>query len=281
MCRPCGRALKCSITKAPLSASCSSTSTYGPLRGTQSGSRRRRHALHRQRRGRLPRPPRPGEDLRVRPGRPPPALRRFRRRTARPTLLGRGDRPFRPLFAAGGNATRVAGRGRRATRGRAHRNRQHPEPEPRHRARRRPARCGPRLGPGSKGRPTGGGLDQARRVADDNRQAKEEFLATLSHEIRTPMNAVTGLVHALANNRPPTIRAETIASLQFASRKLIGVVNDVLDFSKIEAGKLTFHPAGLRPARAPRKHRNGQQATGGKRARSNSRSCSAPPYPSN
>ncbi len=86
-------------------------------------------------------------------------------------------------------------------------------------------------------------LDRARRVADENRRAKEEFLATLSHEIRTPMNAVTGLVHALATDRPSEHQAAALESLQFASRKLIAVVNDVLDFSKIEAGKLAVRRA--------------------------------------
>ena len=86
-------------------------------------------------------------------------------------------------------------------------------------------------------------LETARKLADENRRAKEEFLAILSHEIRTPMNAVTGLLHTLATESPAEDRRSVIEALQYASRKLIAVVNDVLDFSKIEAGQVRFERA--------------------------------------
>jgi signal transduction histidine kinase/HPt (histidine-containing phosphotransfer) domain-containing protein len=75
-------------------------------------------------------------------------------------------------------------------------------------------------------------------VADKANKAKSEFLANMSHEIRTPLNAVIGLSYLLEQTALGEDQRQFLNKIQFASRALLGVVNNVLDLSKIEAGEM-------------------------------------------
>lgn len=65
---------------------------------------------------------------------------------------------------------------------------------------------------------------------------KQEFLSVMSHEIRTPLNAMTTIVSIL-EDQVYDENKKLLKSLQFASKNLINIVNDVLDFTKLDSKK--------------------------------------------
>lgn len=77
---------------------------------------------------------------------------------------------------------------------------------------------------------------ESRRRAN---QAKSDFLANMSHDMRTPMNAIIGM-SAIADahaGEPATVR-DCMRKIDFSSKHLLGLINDVLDMSRIESGKM-------------------------------------------
>lgn len=81
-------------------------------------------------------------------------------------------------------------------------------------------------------------MQQLKEEADKANQAKTAFLSNMSHEIRTPINAVMGMNEMiLRKSENPEIQ-EYSQNIQFASKTLLSIVNDILDLSKIESGKM-------------------------------------------
>lgn len=80
----------------------------------------------------------------------------------------------------------------------------------------------------------------AREKADQATIAKSAFLATMSHEIRTPLNAVIGSIQLLAETQIDDMQKKYIKRIDFSSKALLSLINDILDYSKIEAGSLKF-----------------------------------------
>lgn len=79
---------------------------------------------------------------------------------------------------------------------------------------------------------------ESRRRAN---RAKSDFLANMSHDMRTPMNAILGM-SAIAQahvEEPGTVR-ECMRKIDFSSRHLLGLINDMLDMSRIESGKMSL-----------------------------------------
>jgi len=68
---------------------------------------------------------------------------------------------------------------------------------------------------------------------------KQEFLSVMSHEIRTPLNAMTSIISIL-EDQVYGENKKLLESLQFASKNLINIVNDVLDFTKLDSKKTTL-----------------------------------------
>jgi signal transduction histidine kinase/CheY-like chemotaxis protein len=84
------------------------------------------------------------------------------------------------------------------------------------------------------------------QIAEEARQAKEEFVANVSHELRTPLNMIIGFSEMITQtpqvygtSLPPALLAD-IAAIQRNSRHLAKLVDDVLDLSQIEAGRMAL-----------------------------------------
>lgn len=81
-------------------------------------------------------------------------------------------------------------------------------------------------------------LIESKKELEDALKVKESFVSVMSHEIRTPLNSIIGMAHLL-NKKPHTAeQIEIIETLQFASKNLLALINDILDYSKINAGAL-------------------------------------------
>jgi signal transduction histidine kinase/DNA-binding response OmpR family regulator len=95
-----------------------------------------------------------------------------------------------------------------------------------------------------------------RQAAEDERQAKEQFVANVSHELRTPLNMIIGFCEMITQ-APEAYRADgesarggqaalppaLLADLQVVlrnSQHLSSLIDDVLDLSQIEAGQMAL-----------------------------------------
>jgi signal transduction histidine kinase/DNA-binding response OmpR family regulator len=83
-----------------------------------------------------------------------------------------------------------------------------------------------------------------RQVAEDERRAKEEFVANVSHELRTPLNMIIGFCEMILNapavyggKIPVTLLSDLEVVLR-NSQHLSGLIDDILDMSQIDAGRI-------------------------------------------
>ncbi len=83
-------------------------------------------------------------------------------------------------------------------------------------------------------------LENARKIALQSVEAKDQFLANMSHEIRTPLNAIKGFGRILLDTPLNSDQYKYSSIISTASENLLNIVNDILDFSKIEAGNLAL-----------------------------------------
>jgi PAS domain S-box-containing protein len=86
-------------------------------------------------------------------------------------------------------------------------------------------------------------LQQAKREAEENAQAKESFLARMSHEIRTPLNGVLGMAGLLEKTVLTPAQREYLHTMQHAGQHLLALLNNVLDMAKITTQHLELHHA--------------------------------------
>jgi signal transduction histidine kinase/CheY-like chemotaxis protein len=84
------------------------------------------------------------------------------------------------------------------------------------------------------------------QVAEEARQAKEQFVANVSHELRTPLNMIIGYSemitrspHIYNADLHPALLAD-IATIKRNSEHLAKLVNDVLDLSQVDAGRMAL-----------------------------------------
>jgi CheY-like chemotaxis protein len=62
----------------------------------------------------------------------------------------------------------------------------------------------------------------------------------MSHEIRTPLNAIIGITHLLEESAVTEDQQEMLKLMDYSSKSLLGIVNDILESSQIDAGKITI-----------------------------------------
>jgi signal transduction histidine kinase/ActR/RegA family two-component response regulator len=79
----------------------------------------------------------------------------------------------------------------------------------------------------------------ARRLAETQNQAKDQFLAMLGHELRNPLSAISGAVAVMQSGAAPPAadkRARDVIVRQ--SAHLARIVDDLLDMSRVMTGKV-------------------------------------------
>jgi PAS domain S-box-containing protein len=91
-------------------------------------------------------------------------------------------------------------------------------------------------------------LKEAKRIAVESAQIKEQFLANMSHEIRTPVNSMIGFTNLLQKTKLSEDQQQYVKLIQSASESLLTIINEILDISKIEAGmlRIEIQPFSLR-----------------------------------
>ena len=90
-------------------------------------------------------------------------------------------------------------------------------------------------------------LKALQRIAEEARQAKEEFVANVSHELRTPLNMIIGFTDIISRSPqvyggrlPPSLLTD-ISAVRRNSQHLADLINDVLDLSQVEAGRMALN----------------------------------------
>jgi signal transduction histidine kinase len=80
---------------------------------------------------------------------------------------------------------------------------------------------------------------EARKLAEVQNQAKDEFLAMLGHELRNPLNAITAAISVMEIEGVAAGKVERArAILRRQSRHLGLIVDDLLDLSRVMSGKI-------------------------------------------
>ncbi len=115
-------------------------------------------------------------------------------------------------------------------------------------------------------------LDENRdltRLKDDTisaARAQEEFLSTVSHELRTPLNVVVNMVQILQNEQPRQDQLAYLEALEYSSKNLLDLINDILDLSKIQHNELQLQPKPVDLKRLLGAIKNSLQASADKKA---------------
>jgi NtrC-family two-component system sensor histidine kinase KinB len=76
---------------------------------------------------------------------------------------------------------------------------------------------------------------------------KDEFLHSITHDLRNPMGAIKGFVEFMLKEIPGPVnesQRKMLVSIDRASFRLLGMINNILDSAKMEAGKMEI---GLAP----------------------------------
>lgn len=84
----------------------------------------------------------------------------------------------------------------------------------------------------------------ARIAAEQAKEAKDRFMATVSHGLRTPLNAVLGVADLLLSEHCGPLTDKQTAYLKQQEQsggQLLGLINDLIDIAQMDAGKMQLH----------------------------------------
>src|SRR5699024_3717908 len=85
-------------------------------------------------------------------------------------------------------------------------------------------------------------LEDALDMARENEKAKQTFFSNMSHDMRTPLNAIIGLSELAGQHcDEPDKAAAYLNKINYSSRQLLGLINDILDMSRMEQGKIILN----------------------------------------
>lgn len=85
-------------------------------------------------------------------------------------------------------------------------------------------------------------MQHARLAAEQARQAKSDFLATMTHELRTPLNGVLGSLQLLQRTPLAHEQREHASTVDRSARELLQHIDDLLDYSRLEARRVELKP---------------------------------------
>jgi len=89
--------------------------------------------------------------------------------------------------------------------------------------------------------------EDARRVAEEASELKDEFLATASHELRTPLNAIVGWAHVLRSGAlvDDAQRLHAVSAIDRNAKIQTRLIEDLLDVSHMIQGRLSLTVAPI------------------------------------
>jgi signal transduction histidine kinase len=81
---------------------------------------------------------------------------------------------------------------------------------------------------------------QARRLADEKRRVRFEFISVLAHELKAPLNAVEGYLNTLENDfarEDPAVFNKIVERSRIRIDGMRKIITDLLDMTRIESGR--------------------------------------------
>ena len=93
--------------------------------------------------------------------------------------------------------------------------------------------------------------EAARRKAEEESRAKDEFIAVVSHELRAPLGSILIWSQLLRGDTPDAATlTRALGMIERSTRSLARLIDDLLDASRVVAGKLQVEkaPVELKPA---------------------------------
>ncbi|MEG0919373.1 MAG: ATP-binding protein [Anaerovoracaceae bacterium] len=78
-------------------------------------------------------------------------------------------------------------------------------------------------------------LEEALKKEEAASNTKSEFMAKISHDMRTPMNGIIGLTNIMLEEKNISDYVkENLKQIEYSSKYLLGLINDILDINKYE-----------------------------------------------
>ena len=77
---------------------------------------------------------------------------------------------------------------------------------------------------------------------------KDDFLHSITHDLRNPMTSIRGFMKFLLDGIGGTLteqQKKMIETMDRASLRLMGMINDILDLAKLESGRMEIQPTGI------------------------------------